>query len=78
MANYAELEMGFNRRETGSYTVEFHFSLPDSKVEVRPVQGQVDVKLREIELQAGEDAVEYGTRLTELVFRDPDVRIAFL
>ena len=78
MADFAELEIGFSRREASFYTVEFRFSQPKSEVDVRPVQGQVDIGLGELEMQAGEEAGEYGTRLTELLFRDPDVRLAFV
>jgi hypothetical protein len=78
MVDYAELEIGFNRRESSAYAVEFRFSQPGSEVDVQPIEGQVGLDLQNIQFMPGEEAAEYGRRLTDMVFLDPDVRSAFL
>jgi hypothetical protein len=75
MTETADLEIGLHRRETGSYTVEFRYSQPDSDADIRlapdqPAQATFDLDaLNRLE----PDARAYGQKLSECLFASPAV-----
>ncbi len=79
MTEYADLEIGIHRREAGSYTIEFRFSLPDSEADIRIGQDQaIFATIDQEELdQLVYSPVEYGRKLTESFFASPAIQTAF-
>lgn len=79
MTDYADLEIGLNRRDAGSYTVDFRFIQPASETDVQFSQGQPAQATFDLEelTQLSYDPVAYGQKLTEFLFADPAVRSAF-
>jgi len=79
MTDYADLEMGLHRRDTGSYAVEFRFSQPNSEADVSLGQGQL--ALAEFDLaelnRLAHDPSAYGQELSRSLFADPDIKTAF-
>jgi hypothetical protein len=79
MTESADLEIGIHRRETGSYSIEFRFSLPDSEADIRIGQEQVvypTIDLEELDRLVN-IPLEYGRKLTASFFIDPAVKTAF-
>jgi hypothetical protein len=80
MAEYADLEIGFHRRDAASYTIEFRFSQPNSEADVRlghgePAQVEFDLDgLNELAFQPE----EYGKKLTDEFFGNLAIRTAFI
>jgi hypothetical protein len=79
MTDYADLELGLHRFETGIYTVEMRFSIPGSDTDTRLGQGtpvQINLNLDELrELQL--DPEEYAVALTKAFFEPPPLQVAF-
>jgi hypothetical protein len=79
MTDYADLELGLHRFETGIYTVEMRFSIPGSDTDTRLGQGapvQVNLNLDELrELQL--DPQEYANTLTKAFFEPTSLQVAF-
>src|SRR5438552_480871 len=76
--DYADLELGLSRRDSGSYGLDLRFSQPGSDADIRLVRDgaaiQIDVaQLRELSF----DAEGYGRALSASLFADPAVRAAF-
>lgn len=73
----AELEIGIHRYdESGSYTVELKFAPAESDVEMRLARRATQIDLDALRaLEATPH--EYGRRLAELLFADPEVLAAF-
>jgi hypothetical protein len=73
-----ELELGLHKREAGSYAIEFRFSSPKSEVEPR-VTAKIPTDKFDIEgLEQKRFDIEcYGTLLTESLFSDNEVKLAF-
>lgn len=76
--DYAELEIGLQRRDADSYFVELRFSQPNSDADVRlagpPALAVFDgAVLREHE----NDAFAYGQALSTMLFAAPTLRSAF-
>ncbi len=76
MNTYADLEIGLHRREVDSYSVDFRFSQPDSETDVRPGRGTAKIDHTALQkLTPG--SKEYGQALTQALFADPAVELAF-
>jgi hypothetical protein len=79
MRGFAELEVSLHRRDSGSYTVDFRFSQPDSDADNRLVPGaapQFSTSFDELQNLA-HNPVGYGEKLTEDFFSDPSMKDAF-
>jgi hypothetical protein len=79
MSDYADLEIGLHRQDEGSYAVEFRFSPPNSDVVVsvgQAHQSQVAFDLGQLRGLAY-DPENYGLKLTQSLFGDPQVKTAF-
>jgi hypothetical protein len=79
MKQNADLELSLYRYDAPSYAVEFRFSLPDNKVEIRLSQGQPSLAQFELEpLRAiCADPAACGKALSQGLFADPAVKSAF-
>jgi hypothetical protein len=77
MSDYADLELGLHRYEAGSYAVELRFSQPGSDADTRLGQGsQIHAVIDPSALkEIAPD--EYGQALTDALFADGDLKIAF-
>ena len=76
---YADLELGLQRFETGIYSVEMRFNIPGSDTDTRlsqgaPVHVSINVEqLRELIL----DSQEYAAALTKALFEPAELQAAF-
>lgn len=79
MAEFADLEIGLHLRDTGMYSVDFRFNLPNSEADVRfdqYQQTQIDFPISELKpFILDPDA--YGLKLTEIFFHNPSIKSAF-
>src|SRR5262245_42321277 len=79
MPEYAELEIGFHRRETAAYTIEWRFTQPGSATEVgagprATIAASFDFAVLRTEAL---NPVRYGQTLTRMVFAQEALRTAF-
>ncbi|MCX6081801.1 MAG: CHAT domain-containing protein [Chloroflexi bacterium] len=78
MTDYADLELGLHRYETGAYVVELRFSQPGSDTDTRLGQSeQIHVNIDPAALNALLPA-EYGQGLNEALFADANLKTAFI
>ncbi len=77
MADYADLELGIQRSDAESYSLELRFAHPDSDADVRvlrPAALRIDfARLNEL----SNDTAAYGTALGEALFADGEFRAEF-
>ena len=79
MTEYADLEIGIHRRDTGSYSVEFRFSDPKSEADVQIGQGEpAEMSIDPEDLgPLAFDPSAYGAELTKSLFADARVLTAY-
>ncbi len=74
---YAEIEIGLLRRlQEQTYLLELRVSDPSSDTESQPRHAQAQILLNELQA-LGLEPVEYGQRLTDQLFADPELRVAY-
>lgn len=79
MKGFAELEVSIHRRDSGSYSVDFRFSQPDSEADNRLVSDtspQFSASFDALQNLA-HDPVGYGKQLTEDFFSSASMKDAF-
>lgn len=76
MSKIADLEIGLHRRSPEAYAVEFRFSQPDSDVDIRLGQGNVQFDFQTL-TQLLPNQPEYGQALTKSLFAESAVQSAF-
>jgi hypothetical protein len=81
MLQYADLELSLHHAEAGMYSVEFRFSLPNSEADTGLGQGSVVHAKIDSSAEAYQplvfDPKEYGKALSEALFADEALRMAF-
>jgi hypothetical protein len=77
MGDYADLELGLHRYETGTYTVELRFSQPGSDADIR--LGQGERILFSLDPATLNDLLpeEYGQVLSDALFASANLKSAF-
>ena len=70
MTEFADLEIGLHRRDSGAYTVELRFSQPNSEADVRLIQAQPAQAAFDLDelISLVYDPEAYGQRLTQSFF----------
>lgn len=79
MRKIADLEIGLQYRDEGSYAVDIRFTDPDSEADNRLGPGKKTYAVFDFKAlgELLDDPDQYGEKLTAGLFSDPDVRIAF-
>jgi hypothetical protein len=81
MQQYADLELSLHKADAGMYSVQFRFSQPGSEADTglgqeKPVWVELDSTDEAFAAEVLEPEA-YGKALTEALFKDPALRIAF-
>lgn len=77
MTDYADLELGIQRSDAESYTLELRFAHPDSDADVRVVRpGALRIDFARLN-ELSNDMAAYGAALGEALFADSEFRAEF-